>query len=360
AGMQYLPNTNVDHYGYLEHFYSYNGSTWKNLILTIPGRDQIDPQEIILSAHLDDLPEANAPGAGDNGVGVAALLEIARVLRYFEFNATIKLIWFTGEEQGLRGSKAYVNDFGGPFFEDLVGVFNLDMFAYDSDGDDCFEIHAGDMAKSYTLGDCLVASIQAYSLPLTFDYLKLEIPGSISDHRPFWDEDVAAIELLENHSARQESDDYHQCGDEVDTNPYRHTSQDTVQNSVNVDYAFNIIKASLASAAVLSGPRGVCFNTAPVLMLNQTYPYIRLKWQEMGRFVLYRLYRSENGCDGPWLELEDNIFNTEYVDGITPSVALAYRLEAIDAASMCISLPSNCVSIPGQNQVIQYLPLIVK
>jgi hypothetical protein len=343
SAMQYPSNAAIDQFGYMEHDYTYNGNHWQNLILTIPGQDSVDPRELILSAHLDNLPIDDAPGAEDNGVGATALLEIARILRYFQFNVTIKMIWFTGEEQGLRGSQAYLSDFGA-FSEDLIGVINLDMFGYDSDGDDCFEIHAGNLPESYVLGDCLINIISAYDLPLTFDYIKAVIPAAVSDHRSFWANHFGAIELLENHFPVQVTDEYHQCGIQADANPYYHTVNDTIANSLDVPLTFNLVKASLATAATISEPQGACFTSQPELALQSSVPSVSLNWQQMGEWITYRLYRSTAGCDGPWMERADNLYTTSFLDAPLPAPDLAYRLEAISPSGTCISLPSNCVT----------------
>lgn len=69
------------------------------------------PEEIIVAAaHLDswDL----SPGAVDDGVGVAAVLEAAKAItsRGTRPQRTIRFVLFTGEEQGLLGSRAYVRE----------------------------------------------------------------------------------------------------------------------------------------------------------------------------------------------------------------------------------------------------------
>jgi hypothetical protein len=343
SSMQYPSYVMIDQFGFLEHEYSYNGNNWKNLILTIPGMDPVDHRELIVSAHLDDLPVQDAPGAEDNGVGAAALLEIARVLRYFQFDVTIKLIWFTGEEQGLRGSQAYLLDYG-MFSEDLIGAINLDMFGYDSDGDDCFEIHAGDLSESYVLGNCLVNTLAAYEIPIAFDYLQTAVPGAASDHRPFWEHGIGAIEILENHFPVNTSDEYHQCGSYADTNPYYHSINDTIANSVDIPMAFNVVRASLATATTLAQPQGACFSSQPELTHQLSLPSVTLNWLDMGDLITYRLYRSTSGCEGPWSELADNLYTTSYLDSQMPATNLAYQLEAIAPSGMCISLPSNCVS----------------
>ncbi|MCL6523697.1 MAG: M20/M25/M40 family metallo-hydrolase [Thermoflavifilum sp.] len=82
-----------------------------NIIATLPGTDTADHRIFMASAHLDsrrtDVLDSvgDAPGANDDGSGVAALLEIARLIADQRFPATIKLVFFSGEEQGLYGSR---------------------------------------------------------------------------------------------------------------------------------------------------------------------------------------------------------------------------------------------------------------
>jgi hypothetical protein len=78
-----------------------------NTVGEIPGTDK-EGEYVVLGAHLDswDLGQ----GATDNGTGTAVVLEAARVLAKcgVKPRRTIRFILFTGEEQGLHGSKAYV------------------------------------------------------------------------------------------------------------------------------------------------------------------------------------------------------------------------------------------------------------
>src|SRR5579859_1387749 len=71
-----------------------------------------DPDRyVVMTAHLDsrvsDIMDArsDAPGADDDGSGVAAVLETARVLSKYKFAATIVYSVDSGEEQGLYGGK---------------------------------------------------------------------------------------------------------------------------------------------------------------------------------------------------------------------------------------------------------------
>jgi len=81
----------------------------QNIIATLPGRVN-PPQVIIISAHYDsrtvDITDVRspAPGANDDGSGVAAVLELARQLSTQSLDATYQFILFAGEEEGLFGS----------------------------------------------------------------------------------------------------------------------------------------------------------------------------------------------------------------------------------------------------------------
>ncbi len=78
-----------------------------NTVAEIPGSEMPD-EVVIAGAHLDswDLGQ----GATDNGTGCMAILEAARLLKLANAQPkrTIRFIMFSGEEQGLLGSKAYV------------------------------------------------------------------------------------------------------------------------------------------------------------------------------------------------------------------------------------------------------------
>ena len=226
-------------------------STWKNIIVVIPGSDpDLANEEILLTAHLDSTstgnPESNAPGADDNGSGVATLLEAARIFRGKTFKHTIKIIFFTGEEQGLHGSRAYVSRYKQDL-KKVIGVFNLDMFGYDADNDRCFEIHVGWMKASNKIGGCLADIIEEYQLDLKFDYLVDQARGS-SDHVSFWMEGVGAIEVLENFDTHGYEDG---CG-ESDINPNYHTEQDRIE-AMNLDAAHTIAKSAIGAVARLAG-----------------------------------------------------------------------------------------------------------
>lgn len=78
-----------------------------NTIAEIPGSDLKD-EIVMLGGHLDSWHAGT--GATDNGAGVAVAMEAVRILKALNLKPrrTIRIALWTGEEQGLLGSKAYV------------------------------------------------------------------------------------------------------------------------------------------------------------------------------------------------------------------------------------------------------------
>jgi len=83
----------------------------KNVIATLKGTNPDDDRIIVISAHLDSRATLDndstgyAPGANDDGSGVAAILELVRIMSTRKFSSTIVFMAVSGEEHGLYGSK---------------------------------------------------------------------------------------------------------------------------------------------------------------------------------------------------------------------------------------------------------------
>ena len=81
------------------------------LMVTLPGPRA--EREILLVAHIDtrvlDVMDSTsfAPGADDDGSGVACLLETVRILSKVPLEQTVKCLFVSGEEQGLDGSRHF-------------------------------------------------------------------------------------------------------------------------------------------------------------------------------------------------------------------------------------------------------------
>jgi aminopeptidase YwaD len=113
--------------------FQWKGDEFHNVIATNDGSDPARPW-VVVGAHFDST--ATTPGADDNASGVAALLEIARLLEGFQPAATVQFVGFNLEEvqQWLPpfyrlGSKAYVR-----WLTDQVarieGAFVLEMVGF--------------------------------------------------------------------------------------------------------------------------------------------------------------------------------------------------------------------------------------
>ena len=107
------------------------GATSYNVIAEIPGTDKRD-EVIMLGGHLDSWHAAT--GATDNAIGCAVMMEAARILKAMGVRPrrTIRVALWSGEEQGLLGSQAYIKEHFGTFenpkpdYFKFGGYFNID------------------------------------------------------------------------------------------------------------------------------------------------------------------------------------------------------------------------------------------
>jgi Zn-dependent M28 family amino/carboxypeptidase len=112
------------------HIYMRNSSNMikaRNVIATLKG-SKLPREKILIGGHLDSWDLAT--GAIDNGIGSFTVLEIARVFRELRLKPkrTIEFVMFMGEEQGLLGSKAYINKMAEDrSIKQLRYMINLDM-----------------------------------------------------------------------------------------------------------------------------------------------------------------------------------------------------------------------------------------
>ena len=104
-----------------------------NLVAELTGSTY--PDEIfIVGAHFDTVP--NSPGADDNAVSVAGMLEIARVLATQDLAKTIRFVAFTFEEANYLGSDSHALNARNTN-ENIIGMFSLEMIGYTCDEANC-------------------------------------------------------------------------------------------------------------------------------------------------------------------------------------------------------------------------------
>jgi carboxypeptidase Q len=107
------------------------GTTAYNAIAEIPGTDKKD-EVVMLGGHYDSWHDAT--GATDNGIGSSMMLEAVRILAalHVKPRRTIRIALWSGEEEGLLGSLAYVQQHFGSFenpkpeYAKLDAYFNID------------------------------------------------------------------------------------------------------------------------------------------------------------------------------------------------------------------------------------------
>jgi len=114
----------------VNHVYP-EGATSYNTVAEIRGSDKAD-EVIMLGGHLDSWHAAT--GATDNAIGCAIMMEAVRILKTLGVKPrrTIRVALWSGEEEGLLGSQAYVKEHFGSFedpkagYEKFGGYFNID------------------------------------------------------------------------------------------------------------------------------------------------------------------------------------------------------------------------------------------
>lgn len=247
------------------HSFDYSSYEGQNLIGRQAGVED-ENTTIIIDAHYDTV--ANSPGADDNGTGTVGFLESARVLSQFNFKKNIKFIGFDLEEAGLVGSEAFVAS-GIEEYESIEAVLNYEMIGYydpapntqsipfgfdilfadataiinAADNAGIFLINVGNTLSSWlsaTYDSCATLYVPELAI------VTLNAPGNgeitqdlrRSDHASFWDEGINALMLTDGADTR---------------NPYYHTSEDGI-DKINFEFMTNIVKATVATAAVLAEP----------------------------------------------------------------------------------------------------------
>jgi len=180
-------------------------------------RGSVNPDEyIVIGAHYDSRGRDSssvtetAPGANDDGSGLAMLMELARIIHdnQMQFDYSLLMIAFMGEEQGLVGSRVVARRMAAAG-ETIVAMMAADMIGYRVPGR---EIQIGLPITYHTpvLTD-LAEEIMNEYVP---DMLTCEYTGCCTDNRAFYDEGFVNTRFFEA------------CGALDD--PFYHTPEDIV------------------------------------------------------------------------------------------------------------------------------------
>ena len=228
-----------------------------SVILTIQGTT-LPNEVVVLGAHQDSIAGSNcstsrAPGADDDGSGIASITEVLRAAMALGYHPqrTVKFMGYAAEEIGLRGSAQIAASFANANPRvNVVGVLHFDMTNYTTSSSDIYLINDNTNAAQ----NAFVASLVDTYLPgITRSTTVCQY--KCSDHASWNDQGYPASLPFEAYFQPPPPS----SGD----NPFIHSSQDTIQQSGNT--ANHAIKFTRLGAAYLAeAAKGGFNNQAPL------------------------------------------------------------------------------------------------
>ena len=203
---------------------------------------------ILVTAHYDHLPPRSSAregedriynGADDNASGVAGVLAVAEALRKDALDVGVVFVAFTGEEAGLIGSRAFLEEETLPPAR-IRGMFNMDMISRQPDG--AIRLDGGPKGK--VLVDLLVRLAPEVPLEMRVDTHPDWLDRS--DQGPFLRAGIPAVLF-----SCEDHEDYHQVTDHAD----------------RIDAALAAKVASLVTGAVRAYAKEMAprFDRSPIL-----------------------------------------------------------------------------------------------
>jgi hypothetical protein len=321
--------------------------TWQNMVFTLPGQvDFGQHQQVIFVTHYDSISFSTseslsyAPGADDAISGGSALIEALRLFRGYGFRNTVKIIFFSGEEDGLCGSQAYVHQHP---TADMWRVVNMDQTAYDGNLNslmDCYNWSLASSPNSVALGDAFVQANTDYGTIITpANIVRNTSHMCQTDHCPFWDAGVAAIALCEDLT----NNDICPCFD----NSQSSTCHDTVTQvdpnhsprlMFNPNYSWPTEKAAIALVASLAEPLYACPGAAPTVTAAPLDHGAHLSWPAAAGVTNYVVERAAS-CADTFTPLASVTTTTFDDGGLTNGTTYAYRLRT------CPTQVGSCVTV---------------
>jgi hypothetical protein len=230
----------------------YGSYALRNVIAEKTGRTHPE-QILLLTAHLDSRaawpPHNPAPGADDNASGCAALLVAAERLAQLDLSYTVRLAFFTAEEQGMIGSSAYAAQVAAAH-EQIRGAINLDMIAWDSAGGPDMDLHTTQRAAvrddTRALAELFAGVIAVYQLHLLPQIV--QNGTTYSDHSSFWNNGYPAVLGIEDYVNSNEV-----AAEPRDWNTNYHSTYDRL-STLNLPYLREYTRAALATLVHLAEP----------------------------------------------------------------------------------------------------------
>jgi leucyl aminopeptidase len=242
--------------------------TLDNVEAELPGSEL--QEMVLITAHLDStaaftrfedreyIPERDpAPGADDDGSGIAAVLAAARAIKKLiavkRPKRTIRFVFFNAEEEGLVGSGEYARD-QRALRAPIVAVYQMDMMGYNKEAPRTYEIHAGADSKdvqdrSLVLAERIRSLSEQVSPNLPAPQIYLNQGLAQEDKDPAYNRSDHHSFHLVRYAASLATEDFF-AGPRPDLpqsegNPNYHQTSDTF---VDPEYAADIARAHAAAA----------------------------------------------------------------------------------------------------------------
>ncbi|HUV01260.1 MAG TPA: M20/M25/M40 family metallo-hydrolase [Bacteroidales bacterium] len=202
----------------------------RNVIGVIEGNNP--DQIIVLGAHYDHMGTLNGyiwNGADDNASGTVGVMTLAKAIieTGIKPEKTIIIALWTAEEQGLLGSRYYVDNMAYPIKNLRLNV-NFDMISRYIADDDKNKVIMTFSASRPEFTGITEDNLRKYDIDLKVEYQPSNDPPGGSDHRSFV---AAGIPIMRFKPGHRE--EYHTPGDET--------------NTVNFDIMEKIVKISFAN-----------------------------------------------------------------------------------------------------------------
>ena len=241
-----------------EDNWTYHGYEDINIEATLVGENTSSDEIYIVCAHYDSVP--GSPGADDDGSGVAAVLAAAKVLSKYKFEHTIRFITFSGEEQGLLGSREYAKE-AYENGDNIVAVLNADMIGYTETNEGKTHVIIEETTSSSWITDIAINASEEYA-----DEIELEIVREpsypYSDHASFLQYGFDAIFFFE-----------------YEFNDYYHSSEDTI-DKMDLDYAARITRLIVATLIELAEIKEGDYEK-PVVKIEKPYGHLYINNREI-------------------------------------------------------------------------------
>ena len=195
----------------------YQGN-YSNIIATLPGVDTTSDATYIVGAHYDSTSTDpnNAPGAMDDAIGVAIVMELARIMSQYQFSHTLKFALWNWEEDGpWKGSTEYVR-YANNTNMNIPLYINLDPFCFDPLGKLILDINTNQQSK--WASDMITEYNALYGINFTLHY---NIDVGNGDFKAFWAGGYTAL----NFNSGPRPPGYHTPTDTIDKISFAHAAK---------------------------------------------------------------------------------------------------------------------------------------